>query len=290
MGDYYPRTPPRPVKDGIKARSKRGDIGETWWSKRWITVLKSFNMGARLDRGRGYARKGQVISIKVNPGKVLAKVQGTQKKPYSVRIELEPFSDEAWEIITDALASQAYFAANLLSGVMPQTIEQPFEEVGMSLFPESTKELNTHCSCPDWANPCKHIAAVYYLLAEQFDEDPFLLFVLRGRTKEQIIEVLREKRTRAFPGGEPAEIEITTENTVPLEQCIETFWEAGESLAHFEAHPSPPDVKNSMIRRLGNSPFTVKGENISSILSVVYEAVTRASLKKAFPEDEEDQP
>jgi uncharacterized Zn finger protein len=288
MGDYYPRIPPKPVKDGIKAKSKRGDIGETWWSRRWISVLKSFKMGARLDRGRNYARKGQVISIKVSPGKVLAKVQGTRERPYSVKIELEPFPDEAWEVITDALASQAYFAANLLSGVMPQTIEEPFEEVGMSLFPESKKKLITHCSCPDWANPCKHIAAVYYLLAEQFDEDPFLLFVLRGRTKEQIIQVLREKRTSAFPGEEPAESEITTEGIAPLDTCIETFWEAGEALAHFEAHPSPPDVKNSMLRRLGDSPFTVKGENLSSLLSQVYEAITRAALQKAFPEDEEN--
>src|SRR5437868_8069718 len=199
---YYEPSRPIKVQGGIKTKKDYGQIGETWWSKRWIAVLESFNMGTRLTRGRSYARQGQVISIDVEPGIVKAKVQGSQPKPYKVEIRLEPLTDEDWDKVTEAMASQAIFAAKLLAGEMPQNIEEAFASVHVSLFPTALSELNTNCSCPDWANPCKHIAAVYYLLAERFDEDPFLIFKLRGRTKEQIIAVLREKPAATSPVGD----------------------------------------------------------------------------------------
>src|SRR5947209_5947240 len=191
---YYEPSVPREVKNGLKVKSERGAIGETWWSKRWIGTLESFGMGTRLTRGRSYARKGQVVSLDVEPGTVKARVQGSQPRPYKVEIGLPPLTNRQWEAVTDAMAGQALFAAKLLAGEMPQNIEEAFQAARVSLFPVSSNELETDCSCPDWANPCKHIAAVYYLMADRFDEDPFLIFKLRGRTKEAIIAVLREKR------------------------------------------------------------------------------------------------
>lgn len=279
---YYPREPPKPVKDGIKAKSKRGDIGETWWSKRWVGVLESFDMGARLGRGRSYARRGQVVSIKVKKGIVYARVQGTRDKPYSVKIKLPVLSDTEWDQVTDVMASQALFAAKLLSGEMPLNIEEAFDEAGVSLFPESKKELDTYCSCPDWANPCKHIAAVYYLLAEQFDEDPFLIFVLRGQTKEEITKILRGKRTKALPEGTVA-FEGGSDSTLPLEECLDTFWEAGEALNSFVTNPVVPD-ENVILKRLGDAPFTIKGENATFVLSKIYDAVAAAASQKASEE------
>ena len=276
--DYYPRTSPKPVKDGIKAKSKHGDIGETWWSQRWIDVLESFRMGARFNRGKSYARKGQVISIDVKKGAVSAKVQGTRKRPYSVTIELPVLSDDEWETVTNVMASQALFAAKLLSGEMPVTIEEAFDEAGVSLFPQSREELDTECSCPDWANPCKHIAAVYFLLAEQFDEDPFLIFTLRGRTKEEIIAVLREKRTEKLSEGVVPEIVY---DVAPLEECLDTYWEAGEELDSFVTDPLTVEGENVIIKRLGNAPFTVRGRDITVLLSEVYDAVRAAALQKA---------
>ncbi len=130
---------------------------------------------------------------------VKAKVQGSMPKPYNVKIKLMPLSDAEWDKVTDAMASQAIFAAKLLAGEMPTNIEEAFSAAQLSLFPTKLDDLQTDCSCPDWANPCKHIAAVYYLLAERFDEDPFLIFKLRGRTKEQIIETLRARRVATLP-------------------------------------------------------------------------------------------
>lgn len=284
--EYYPREPPKPVKNGIKAKSKRGDIGETWWSKRWIGVLKSFKMGARLDRGKSYARRGQVISINVEKGAVSAKVQGTRKTPYAVTILLPELLDGEWDKVTDAMASQALFAAKLLSGEMPRNIEEAFDEVDVSLFPTSKEELDTDCSCPDWANPCKHIAAVYFLLAEQFDEDPFLIFTLRGRTKEEIIQILRGKRAEKLPEEDFPELEIS--DTPPLEECLDTFWEAGEDLHSFVTNPTTPDGENIILKRLGEAPFTVRGENVTSLLSKIYDTVSAAAVKKALAEGENE--
>jgi uncharacterized Zn finger protein len=235
-------------------------------------------MGARFNRGKSYARKGQVISIDVKKGTVSAKVQGTRKRPYSVTIELPVLSDIEWETVTNVMASQALFAAKLLSGEMPVTIEEAFDEAGVSLFPQSREELDTECSCPDWANPCKHIAAVYFLLAEQFDEDPFLIFTLRGRTKEEIIAVLREKRTEKLSEGVVPEIVY---DVVPLEECLNTYWEAGGELDSFMTDPLTVEGENIIIKRLGNAPFTVRGRDITVLLSKVYDAVRAAALQKA---------
>ncbi len=282
--DYY-QSSPIPVENGIKAKSQRGDIGETWWSKRWVRVLESFGIGSRLARGRNYARRGQVISIDVGPGIVKAKVQGSRPKPYNVTIKLQPISDQDWEKVANAMASQAVFAAKLLSGEMPKNIEEAFQKVEVPLFPTSRDELDTDCSCPDTANPCKHIAAVYYLLAERFDEDPFLIFKLRGRTKEEIIETLRKKRVETLPQeriSEPKPARVEKDTHPSLEECLDTFWEAGENLDTFTLNLTTRNtVDKGILKRLGDAPFTVEGHNITYILSKAYDAVRTAALKKA---------
>jgi uncharacterized Zn finger protein len=178
--DFGPSLP-RKVKGGIKARSARGaKFGESWWAQRWIQVLESFGLGARLGRGRRYARSGQVTALHTDAGCVTAKVQGSRPKPYDVIIRIKTLSPEQWVRVGDALNANASFRARLLAGEMPPEIEQSFCDAGASLFPERGADLRTECSCPDWSNPCKHIAAVYYLLAEEFDRDPFLIWKLGG--------------------------------------------------------------------------------------------------------------
>lgn len=284
--NYYSENRPRKVEGGIKTKSDRGAIGETWWSKRWVSVLESFGMGTRLTRGRSYARQGQVVSVDVEPGIVKAKVQGSMPKPYNVKIQLEPLSDRDWDDVTDAMASQALFAANLLAGEMPTNIEEAFSTVKLSLFPTRLNDLKTSCSCPDWANPCKHIAAVYYILAERFDEDPFLIFKLRGRTKEEIIETLREKRAETFPAESASDITTGNEDgatggsPVHLEDYLDTFWQAGEGLDSFVVSLQAPKVEKAVLKRLGDGPFSIGGQNITAVLSKAYDAVKDAAMRK----------
>ena len=174
-GGYAPSKPIE-VEGGIKAKSKRGNIGDTWWSKRWVGVLESFGWSNRLERGRRYARKGQALDFELSTGKVEATVQGSVNKPYFVTIEIKPLTEGAWDHVIEEMSQKAIFAAKLLAGEMPDDIEGAFEAADVSLFPEKSKDIKTHCSCPDSANPCKHIAALYYILAEEFDRDPFMIY------------------------------------------------------------------------------------------------------------------
>lgn len=281
----YPKSRPKPVQGGIKTKSEHGAIGETWWSKRWVHVLESFGMGTRLTRGRSYARQGQVLSVDIEPGIVKAKVQGSAPRPYSIEIQLQPLSDQDWDKVTDAMASQALFAAKLLTGEMPTNIEEAFSTVKLSLFPTSIRDLETECSCPDWANPCKHIAAVYYILADRFDEDPFLIFKLRGRTKEEIIEALREKRAESLPSESTGDTVAGEEDTaggtlLRLEDSLDVFWQAGEGLDEFVVTPQIPKVEKAVLKRLGDGPFSVGGQNITDLLGKAYDGVKDASARK----------
>jgi len=177
---YFPAARPIKVEGGIQSRSQRGAFAANWWAKRWLSVLDSYGIGSRLQRGRSYARSGQVLNVDVQPGLVKARVQGSRPKPYNVEIQVSALPDKEWERVLDTISEQAIFAAQLLDGTMPQEIETAFEAARVSLFPTSTRDLDTNCSCPDDSNPCKHIAAVYYLLGEQFDHDPFFNFHIAG--------------------------------------------------------------------------------------------------------------
>jgi uncharacterized Zn finger protein len=278
--NYYSENRPRKVAGGIKVRSDRGAIGETWWSKRWVKVLEALGMGTRLTRGRSYARQGQVLSIDIETGLVKAKVQGSMEKPYAIKIHLHPLAAKDWEQVTDAMASQAIFAAKLLAGEMPQNIEEAFETAHVSLFPTTQEDLQTSCSCPDWANPCKHIAAVYYILAERFDEDPFLLFKLRGRTKEEIIKALREKRVESLGEASTSATAHGEEKPQLIEETLEGFWLAGEGLDNFALNPHDQAVDKTILKRLGAAPFTVGGENLTVVLAKAYDAVEEAAEHK----------
>ncbi len=286
--DYYEPSRPIKVEGGIKTKSERGEIGSTWWSKRWIEVLESLSMGTRLTRGRSYARQGQVISIDIEPGVVKAKVQGSRPKPYNIKIQLRPLSDQDWEEATEAMAAQAIFAAKLLAGEMPTNIEEAFHAVKLSLFPTAAKDLVTDCSCPDWANPCKHIAAVYYLLAERFDEDPFLIFKLRGRTKDEIIQALREKRTETLPVESAApsasDDSIQADDGFLLEDNLDTFWQEGEGLDGFTVNPTAPEVDKAILKRLGDAPFTIEGHTIAALLARAYDVVDAAISQEVTEE------
>ena len=181
---WYPKPKPRRRADGIRAKTGRGQqFGKTWWAGKWIDALERLVDPGRLTRGRSYARSGQVLNLDITPGRVDSRVQGSRPQPYKVRIEIEPLTEKEWNKVADAMAAQAVFAAKLLAGEMPQNIEEAFAAAKVSLFPEREDDLDTDCSCPDWANPCKHIAAVYYLLGEEFDRDPFLIFKLRGMSR-----------------------------------------------------------------------------------------------------------
>jgi uncharacterized Zn finger protein len=272
---YYKPKPTKQVKGGIKAQSKRGAFGETWWAKRWIAVLESFNIGARLGRGRSYARSGQVISIDITKGEIVSQVQGSRPKPYDIEIMIKTLPESDWRKLADVLSSQAIFAAKLLAGEMPDEIEQAFKEAGLSLFPTRLDDLQTNCSCPDWSNPCKHIAAVYYLIGEEFDRDPFLIFKLRGATREEFVEMLgsvgvAQTKTESAPVSVlPAE---------PLAPVAESFWSGAPLPDDFFGEVSLPVVPAAIPRRLGNFPFWRGDERFLEAIAPIYTEAAQRGL------------
>ncbi|MEL6554489.1 MAG: SWIM zinc finger family protein [Cyanobacteria bacterium J06621_11] len=183
---------------------------DAWWVQQWVDLLNSYRFKKRLERGRNYARQGNILSLEFKDSKVHATVQGNAPEPYQLSIWIESFTDEDWSFVINTLGEKALYSAQLLAGEMPDSIEAVFTSNGLSLFPFTLADVKSKCSCPDPKNPCKHIAAVYYQLGDFFREDPFVLFQLRGRTKEQILEALRQQRQQAI---EETKREETGENT-----------------------------------------------------------------------------
>lgn len=277
--DWYPESRPIATEKGLKAKSKRGEFTRNWWAKRWIGALERLMDTNRLRRGRRYARGGQVLSIEERSGGVVAEVQGSRTRPYRVTVELEALTEEQWKSVIDALSGRALFTARLLAGEMPEDIEESFSAADVSLFPERQNELRTSCSCPDWAEVCKHTAAVHYILGEQFDEDPFLLFRLRGRSEEELERALRQREGGKLEDSADAEPQVP-----PLEEELEHFWRAGSGLDSVKVSIKPPAVELSVLRRLGQPGFI--DEDLVSLLAPGYEAVSQEAIRIALGEKE----
>lgn len=194
--DRYEMTPKAPPPEGGLRLTK---AGATWWGQRWVAALEEMSAGykSRLERGRTYARTGRAHGLEVKAGVVTAKVTGSRARPYKVEIQIVPLPEKVWEKAILAMAAKAIFSTELLDGRMPQQVNEAFAAAGASLFPKAERDLATACSCPDWANPCKHVAAIHYLLGEAFDGDPFLLFELRGKKREEVLARLRAARSGA---------------------------------------------------------------------------------------------
>ncbi|NUP76101.1 MAG: hypothetical protein HOV96_00950 [Nonomuraea sp.] len=234
MPDWYDGGPIE-VEGGLRARSRRGSIGSTWWSRRFIDILERVCDKGRLSRGRAYARKGQVLSIDLSAGLVEAAVQGSRPDPYEVVIRIAAYGEELWATLEEAVAAQAGYRARLLAGEMPAEIEELFAALGVDLFP---RDLDMECSCPDWGFPCKHLSAVLYLLAESFDDDPFLVLAWRGRTREQLLGSLAD---------DPAEADPLLVEDVPFADRLADFYAPGAT-AHRPERRHTADAPDLLLR------------------------------------------
>jgi len=241
------------------------EASREWWSQRWLDLLDSYRFKKRLERGRNYARQGNVLSIEFKGAKVLARVQGSDPEPYKVSLSLDPFSEEQWGYVIETMSQKSIFAAKLLAGEMPQNMEDVFTSNGLSLFPFTLSDVHSKCSCPDKANPCKHVAAIYYQLGDRFSEDPFVLFQLRGRTKEQIISDLRDLRSKSIETSatETSEVqESTPEKQFSIE--IGSFWQYDEPLES-SLVVIVPSTSETVLDVLGPIPLAKEEENLTSL-------------------------
>ncbi len=279
-------TTPIPAEDGLTARSQTGSFTRSWWASRWVKALTQVMDPSRLARGRAYARGGQVVKLDLSVGLISALVQGTRPKPYRVRLEIKPLEEAAWDRVIQALAGQALYAAQLLNGEMPHDVETAFRAAGVSLFPLGPGDLQTSCTCPDWVRPCKHVAAVCLLVGERLDEDPFLLFLLRGRTKEQVMEALRARRAEGLEMPRSAAQTPLPQASPPdqdLRKRLDDFWKMGDALRELSLRVAPPEVELAVLKVLGEPAFA-EDETLLDRLGEIYRAVSQRALEVAFGE------
>lgn len=282
----WPRSGPKkpPPEHGIKMKK----AGTTWWGQRWIEALEHVLRGdaGRLSRGRTYARAGRAHDLKVVQGKVSAAVTGSRATPYVITIELTQLSDAVWAQAIAGMAAKAQFSAELLAGRMPEAIDEVFRAAGASLFPRERSDLHTDCSCPDWGDPCKHVAATHYVLGEALDRDPFLLFELRGRGKASVLSALRRARAgtgaaASDRGGVP-EIPKLALGRVDAAD----YDKAPDALPALHFSFEAPASQGALLRQLG-TPVAWSGETSpADELAVQIHAAAEAARKIALAEPE----
>ncbi len=286
MSSWWGFEPSRPIptEEGIKAHSQKGAFVKHWWATRWIEALERLMDSGRLQRGRTYARKGQVLALEETRRGVEARVQGSRPNPYVVKIELAALGDKQWEAVLDALAERAAFVADLLAGEMPVEIESVFQAARVGLFPDKAGELDMRCSCPDLAAVCKHIAATHYILAERLDADPFLLFRLRGRDEAEIMAALRARQARAGDGDGDAPPELDPDAAPALADLVDGFWRAGRGLDGLATDIAPPLLPLPVLKRLGPPPFAGKDVDVARLLGPAYAAMTAKAVALGLAE------
>ncbi len=285
---------PRPVVGGIAARTRKGPIGASWWSRRFLDSVEAVMVGGRMERGRAYARKGQVVDLHVGPGVVSATVQGSREDPYVVHLRMPVVTGEDWGRILRALAARAGYAARMLAGELPHEVEEVFSAEGASLLPAPHARLVTECTCPDWENPCKHIAAVCYLLAEELDRDPFALFAWRGRGREAALDELRALRQEGadpvpLPDGgaedaaetSPGEGGIGGSGARAGADVVERFWVAGPELVHVRIRPEEARVPAAVLRLAPRGTIIVRGGDLADVLAPVYRQLAASAAARA---------
>jgi uncharacterized Zn finger protein len=261
----YPESRPIPTSDGIATTKQRGAMADTWWSRRFTDVLESYGLGTRMQRGRRYARSGQVLSIDVTPGLLVAQVQGSRRTPYLASIRAEPVAETAWEQLESVMQGRVGFAARLLAGEVPTELEDACAHAGIDLFPARWSKLQASCNCPDWENPCKHLAAVLYVFADQLDGDPWLLLTWRGRTRDQLLAHLDALSPTARTDGLPVWWPLVPGST---------------DLDHLRWRPptpSPPATADAVLSRLQPLDATFADQSIVDLVATAYPTLVTPS-------------
>jgi uncharacterized Zn finger protein len=252
-----------------------------------MSTLDGFGWGGRLSRGRTYARNGRVLDVEVSTGALRARVQDAQPRPYRIEMAVEPFADQVWDRVIGALARQAIYTAKLLAGELPAEVVQLCDSAEAHLFPGHPDDIVMRCSCPEWAVPCKHVAAVHYAFAAELDRDPFLLFRLRGRTREELTAALRTRRgtfgsVGAAKAAAQAETAVATDpgaeagEEIPLDR----FWAYDPEIDALNFVIHPPEVPGAVLRLLGTPPGWSVRDDLADVLQDLYR-VASASVRDA---------
>ncbi len=254
------------------------EFGNTWWGKKWLDTLSGTDYSNRLPRGKRYARNGSVRKVNVTGTKVSASVQGSRKRPYEVRISLPKFSVKDKRSVVDAVTQNPYFLSQLLIRRLPPLLFDEFQKQGVPLFPESWDDIKANCSCPDWAFCCKHIAAVIYLIANEVDKNPFLLFELHNF---DIFAALAKQDLLVEPHSNPA-------ITAAQQLIVKTVPAKGEALSREERDrlfdrldfSQIPPVRDELLSLLGHGPLFYLQKDFKLVLDKALRSFARRMISE----------
>lgn len=249
----------KPASRPAAARKGRQEpLASQWWSQRFTAVLEGYGLGPRMERGRRYARGGKVTDLVVKAGRLEARVQGSRATPYRVSVLSEAASKAQWRSLELLFATRLGWAAQLLAGEVPANLEAAFAEAGVALFPRRWDDLQVRCGCPDDAKPCKHIAAVLYVFAQQLDGDPWLLLAWHGRDRQTLLQALQQGPAGDGASGGKAGGDGVT---IPEAESLPPWWPAGlrsrPDPRLLPPDPLPPDPPERALQRLG--PLEIPG-------------------------------
>jgi uncharacterized Zn finger protein len=262
----------RPIAaDGIATEKQRGAMADSWWSRRFVDVLESYGLGGRMQRGRTYARKGQVLTLAVRPSVIVAQVQGSRPAPYAVQITMRrPAQDAQWDQIEAVMGATVGFVARLLADEVPSELEDVFEDAEVDLFPLTWSALDAACSCPDHENPCKHIAAVLYLFADRLDRDPWLLIAWHGRSRDDVLDLLRARRGAVRRAAE--------HNVGSAAAAIAPWWPLAPGVplpvsSGAPAMSGPPESPSAVLDSMEPLARSVVDRPVTDVLAELYAAL-----------------
>lgn len=269
---YNDRRKRRPKPKSAPApKAKPKNYGVTWWGAQWLEALSGIDYANRLPRGRTYANKGLVHKLEINNADLTAQVTGSGLKPYTVSLSFEPFEAEDKVLLVDLLAINPDFLSKLLNRELPPGLEQAADDLGISLFPQAWEEINGRCSCPDYAFPCKHVAAVFYVVANEIDKNPLLIFSLRGFDLAQALE-----DTGIAQAGE-------------MDRTVAGLWDLQQPVADPNANEGPdeafyqavdltsiPEARNDFMRLISERPVFYPEGDFKKMLVAVYVAAAKA--------------
>ncbi|PSB22052.1 hypothetical protein C7B65_01150 [Phormidesmis priestleyi ULC007] len=268
-------------------------LSKTWWGNKFITALETFTDSGRLSRGRSYRNSDRIRKLDITDSVITAEVRGNvnpyfgvYKEPiYKTEIVVHSISPAQWTAAIAYIASKASFISKLLLNEMPDNIEDAFTQLNLNLLPKSKKDFSTDCSCPDYSNPCKHIAGVYYRVAAELDRDPFLLFELRGISREKLRSELAKT-----PLGQALAAELDIQATpsrstdsfytrptflsVPTQTTVKDFWQGAKPLPKEIERPPQSSVSGILVKKQGDfPPFWNKDQSFVAVMEEVYDRV-----------------
>ncbi len=254
----------------------RKSYGNTYWGKEWLNSLTQIDYSNRLPRGRTYANKGAAGDIQIDGNRITAKVQGSRRRPYNISVSVNKFTPTEKAKIVQLVTENPIHLSKLLNRELPSQLDKACQRVGINIFPKSWKDMNGQCSCPDWAVPCKHLASVLYLIANEIDKNPFLVFELHG------FDLFKGLEGVGYTIGEQKDIAVLRVSELQTTYKFDdTTFEWQNDIFQNLDFSTLPNCQEQLLTLLGNKPVFYPSGDFKSVLEKGYKSVAKYLIKVA---------